>query len=64
LYANDTYLMLSDTNLDQLEKRVNLELEKIDAWMIQNKMSLNYSKTNYLLNKDPRKTVSVRTNFN
>jgi len=29
LYADDTYLMLSDTNLDQLEKRVNLELEKL-----------------------------------
>jgi len=28
LYADDTYLMLSDTHLDQLEKRLNLELEK------------------------------------
>jgi len=27
LYADDTFLMLSNTNLDQLEKRVNLELE-------------------------------------
>jgi len=29
LYTDDTYLMLSDTNLDQLEKRVNLKLEKM-----------------------------------
>jgi len=39
LYADDTYVMLTDTNLemltdtnlDQLEKRVNLELEKINT---------------------------------
>lgn len=65
LYADDTYLMLSDTNLDKLEKRVNTELEKIDEWLIQNKLSLNYSKTNYLLiNKDPRKKVESEFKLN
>jgi len=50
--------MLTDTNLDQLEKKSKFRTRKINAWMIQNKLSLNYSKTNYLLiNKDPRKTV-------
>jgi len=59
LYTDETYFMLSDTNLDQLKKkRVNLEPEKIDAWMIQNKLSLNYSKSNYLLiNKYPQKLL-------
>ena len=49
LYAEETYLMLSDNYLGSLEKNENVELEKINYWMRANKLSLNYSKTNYML---------------
>ena len=49
LYAEDTYLMLSDNYLGSLEKKENVELEKINYWLRANKLSLNYFKTNYML---------------
>ena len=49
LYAEYTYLMLSDYYLGSLEKNVNVKLAKIDYWMRVDKISLNYSKTNDML---------------
>ena len=40
---------MADKNLDTLVKRVNSELKLIDDWLQNNKLSLNYSKTYYLL---------------
>ena len=42
-------LSKSTKNLDTLEKRVNSELKLIDDWLQNYKLSLNYSKTCYLL---------------
>ena len=33
LFADDTFLALSDHNLSKLQNRVNIELSKIDLWM-------------------------------
>ena len=49
LFADDTLLQLSDCNIKKLEKRVNNELNKINVWLRNNKISLNISKTNYVL---------------
>lgn len=49
LFADDTALFLSDKDLKSLNKKVNTELIKIEQWLNSNKLSLNYSKTNYLL---------------
>ena len=47
LFADDTFLALSDNNLSKLQSRVNIELRKIDLWMKKNKLQLNYLKTHY-----------------
>ena len=39
LYANDTYLMMSDLNLTSLQNEINIELKNID---------FRLRKTNYL----------------
>ena len=58
LYADDTYLAMSDKNLDCLEIRANKEISKIDLWLRKNKLSWNYSKSNYMIvNGNPKKTV-------
>ena len=49
LFADDTLSKLSDCNIKKLEKRVNNELNKINVWLRNNKISLNISKTNYML---------------
>ena len=57
LLADDTCLMMVDINLNNLEHKVQIELKKVNSWLFQNKLSLNFSKTNYLLiNKQPLKT--------
>ena len=58
LFADDTYLSLSDKCLHTLEDKINLELQRIDIWLRKNKLSLNYEKTNFMLiHKQPKKVV-------
>ena len=64
LFADDTYLTLSDSNLENLEKRVNKELQNVDNWLRRNKLSLNFNKTNYMIiNKHLAKTVDIDFNL-
>ena len=49
LFADDTYLSLSNSNLKILERNANIELTKIDKWFCENKLSINYNKTFFLL---------------
>ena len=64
LYINDlpfltpqsllTTLTLFDKSLVNFEIRVNNELKQIDTWLKNNKLSLNHSKTFYMIrNKSP-----------
>jgi len=48
-FADDTNLIMSDYKANTLESRVNMELENIDKWMRQNKFSVNFQKTKYMI---------------
>ena len=50
-------MILSDSNINSLINQVNNELNTIDLWLKRNKLSLNYSKTSFIIsNKQPNKT--------
>ena len=49
LYADDTCFIFSAPSLHELQLVVNREMMKIQTWMFSNKLSINYSKTNYML---------------
>ena len=49
LFADDINLHMSNSSFNVLQTTVNLELCKIDHWLRANKLSLNYSKTNFML---------------
>ena len=49
LFADDTNILYSDANVKNLNNVVNTELDKLNTWFIINKLSLNVSKTNYIL---------------
>ena len=49
LFADDTNLHISNKDLTILENEANKELKKIDNWMKCNKLSINYSKTSYMI---------------
>ena len=57
LFADDTYLNMSDANLESLQSRVNRELNN---WFRRNKLSLNYQNSNYVqINEVPQKSISA-----
>ena len=49
LFADDTHVFLSGNNVDELIRIMNSEIIKIVDWLDCNKLSLNVSKTHYIL---------------
>ena len=45
---------MSNSCFNVFQTTVNLELCKIDHWLRANKLSLNYSKTNFMLLNSPK----------
>ena len=56
LFADDTSILFADRNLDFIEQIVNSQLAKVSEWLLANKLSLNVSKSNFLL-VSPRKVT-------
>ena len=63
LFADDTALKLTDSTLKSLNEKVNTELSIVGNWSNSNKLSLNYSKTTYLL-IEPKTKANNSTFYN
>ena len=55
MFADDTNLFRSGKNLLDLINTVNAELEKLSIWFIANRLTLNVSKTKYIIFGTKRK---------
>ena len=49
MFADDTNLFMSGTGLDEIELRLNVELKLVTQWFQTNLLSLNVSKTSYII---------------
>ena len=49
LFADDTNLFCADQNINQLVTTLSTVLDKLCMWFVVNKLSLNVSKTSYML---------------
>ena len=49
LFADDTNIFMADSNLNRLQTNMNTELKKVNEWLKCNFLSLNTSKTKFLL---------------
>ena len=49
LFSDDTNIYLEDSNLNALEKVMNKELKKLYEWLCINRLSLNITKTNFVI---------------
>ena len=49
LFADDTNILCSDSNITRLSERVCEVLATLDSWFAINKLSLNITKTNFML---------------
>ena len=58
LFADDTSLSLSGQNYDLLLLQFNSLLSKVTSWLKTNLLSLNVSKTKYILFKNPREYIN------
>ena len=57
LFADDSNVFISHASYDQLFHLANSELSLASEWFKANKLSLNLSKTNYILFKSVRKQI-------
>ena len=61
LFADDTNIYLDSFNLYSLQTTVNKELSKLYDWLCINRLSLNISKTNFVIFKPPNKPTTTVT---
>jgi hypothetical protein len=59
LFADDTSIYYSNSDIKQLEFVLNSELRKLDIWMKSNKLSVNISKTNYIIFRPRQKKINL-----
>ena len=55
LFADDTNIYLEADDLNILERTMNKELVKLHEWLCINRLSLNVSKTNFVIFTPPKK---------
>ena len=61
LFADDCCIFGSHKNLDFLKQNINSDLVRIHNWIVYNKLSINYSKSQYMLFS--RKLIPPLDNF-
>ena len=54
LFADDTTLQLLSSNIVLLYEQANVEIDKLADWLKANKLTLNISKTRYMIFKDEK----------
>jgi len=57
LFADDTTLQLSSDNLENLYSSANMEMKNLSDWFKANKLTLNTSKTKYILFRRKQQVV-------
>ena len=55
LFADDTSIFISNKKLEDFETIVNSELVNISDWLISNKLTLNVSKSNFIVIHPPQR---------
>lgn len=58
MFADDTNLFISGKNTQDIEKKANHELSKIVEWLTANRLSLNVTKTHFMLFCGYRKKIT------
>ena len=62
LFADDTNIFNKNSNLQQLIRSTNEELSKLSLWFKANRLSLNITKTNYMLFSNRKKILNQNMN--
>ena len=57
-FSDDTNLLYVHQDLRVIQNRINKDLKSLVTWLRANKISLNASKTEMLISRDPRKKLN------
>jgi len=49
MYADDTSITFASNNVEEINECINSDLEEIRVWLPANKLTLNMTKTEFLL---------------
>ena len=60
LFADDTVFLLSSPNLEEVFNKANIELSKAATWFQANKLSLNVSKTKFIVFRNNKMILDER----
>ncbi|XP_046743250.1 uncharacterized protein LOC124409579 [Diprion similis] len=64
MFADDTVIFISGTNTEEIEQKLNHDLERVVKWMNSNSLKLNTTKTKSMIIHDPRKLgIENKCNF-
>ena len=64
LFADDTNIFYSHTDASYLMEIVNLELKKITCWFYTNKLSINVTKSNFIIFRPRQNRQTLDLAFN
>ena len=59
LFADDTAIIESDSDLTALINRVNCELQKVANWFRTNRLAVNVNKTKYIIFRPKGTKISI-----
>ena len=59
-FADDTNLLYTGKSLKKIKKHVNIDLKLLCKWLKANKISLNASKRELIIFRDPRKKAHMK----
>ena len=63
MFADDTNLFISDTNIGKLFQQMNKELKSVSSWFKANKLSINIDKTKWTIFYPTSKKSFMLTKF-
>ena len=59
-FADGTTVFASDSNINNVHATVNMELVGVDNWLKANRLSLNVSKTSYMIISKKKNAIDIR----
>ena len=61
IFADDTNISVNATNVDQISMKLNTEIQNIHTWLTANKLTLNATKTEFMIIGSKHNLTKVQT---
>ena len=64
LFVDDTLLIMLHKSIKKMQKQVNYKINQVGKWMNANKLTINYSKSNFMLFTNKKKNSKFKLEIN